>query len=448
MVCGGLTVSRLMKTLSCRASLALLLPALWLGALPAHGGPLPQHDGYTHTGVATCASSNCHGKTSAQSDGNVQLNEYRLWSGTDFHSRAYQVLRNDESRAMADALGLANAQNAAICLDCHTDHVPGERRGRKFQLSDGVGCEACHGGAENWLRSHTEPDVTHQDNLDKGLYPLSDPIARADLCLSCHMGTRDKFTTHAIMAAGHPRLSFELDTFTANQPAHYQVDQDYIERKGDHPVGYLWAVGQVEMARRQLALIDTHNLGKSLAGGMIELSIYDCHSCHQGMTPRRGRPNDFSAGVPTGDLRLLDHSFDMVAVIIEKVMPGRYDDYARAVRNLHESHSKPDAIGAATDRLRGQLDELAARLRRDPPDTATIRALRREIAQNSARGRYADYSSAEQAFLALESLSYGLGDRDRVKDQLDRVFASLGDETAFEPKGFAKASGALVRVLP
>jgi hypothetical protein len=262
------------------------------------------------------------------------------------------------------------------------------------------------------------------------------------------MGTRDKFTTHAIMAAGHPRLSFELDTFTANQPAHYQVDQDYIERKGDHPVGYLWAVGQVEMARRQLALIDTHNLGKSLAEGMIELSIYDCHSCHQGMTPRRGRPDDFSAGVRTGDLRLLDHSFDMVAVIIEEVLPGRYDDYARAVRHLHGAHSKPGAIGDATDQLRGQLDELAARLRRAPPDTGTIRALRQQIAQNSARGRYADYSSAEQAFLALESLSYGLGDRDKVKDQLDRVFASLGDETAFEPGGFAKACATLVRALP
>lgn len=426
----------------------LLLFGALLGAASAAAAPLPQHDDFKHMGVATCASSICHGKTAAQTDSNVQLNEYRLWSTKDYHSRAYQVLRNSESSAMAKALGLANAQTAGICLDCHTDHVPSERRGPKFQLTDGVGCEGCHGGAQNWLRSHTEPDVTHQDNLDAGLYPVADPIARADLCLSCHMGTKDKFATHAIMAAGHPRLSFELDTFTANQPAHYTVDKDYIARKGEHPVGYLWAVGQVEMAKRQLALIDSHNLGKSLAQGMIELAIYDCHSCHQGMTPRRGRPNDFSSGLPMGGLRLLDYSFDMVAVIVKEVAPDNYNTYAGAVRNLHKAHNKPKAIGAATGQLRKQLESLAAGLKRDPPDAKTMKAIRQRIAKNSARGRYADYSSAEQAFLALESLSYALGDRDKVAGKLDRIFTSLGDETAFKPTSFAVACGALAKALP
>lgn len=428
--------------------LMLLLFGVTLGAASAMAAPLPQYDGYKHMGVATCASSICHGKTSAQTDSNVQLNEYRLWSGTDFHSRAYRVLRDPESKAMAEALGLPNAQNATICLDCHTDNVSSERRGPKFQLTDGVGCEGCHGGAEGWLRSHTEPDVTHQKNLDNGLYPLSDPIARADLCLSCHMGTKDKLATHAIMAAGHPRLSFELDTFTANQPAHYQVDEDYIARKGDHPVGYLWAVGQVEMAQRQLTLIDNYNLGKSLAQGMIELSIYDCHSCHQSMNPRRGKPNDFSSGLPLGSLRLLDQSFDMVAVIVKGVEPDTYKKYAQAVRNLHMAHNKPKAIGAATKQLRTQLSDLAASLKRNPPSPKTIKALRRSIAKNSARGRYADYGSAEQAFLALESLSYALQDRDKITKQLDRVFASFGNESEFKPKSFAAACAALVKVLP
>src|SRR5690606_15126388 len=104
----------------------------------------------------------------------------------------------------------------------------------------------------------------------------------------------------------------------------------------------------------------------------------------------------------------------MVAVIIEGVLPARYDNYAGAVRHLHQSHSKPAAIGAATERLRTQLDDLAASLRQNPPSPGDIKALRRRIAENSAHGRYADYSSAEQAFLALESLSYALGDRDKM----------------------------------
>lgn len=426
----------------------LLFLSLLSGAAIAEAAPLPQFDDFRHMGVATCASSICHGKTSAQEDSNVQLNEYRLWSGSDYHSRAYRVLRNAESKAMAKALGLANAQNAGLCLDCHTDNVPGKRRGPKFQLTDGVGCEGCHGGAENWIRSHTEPDATHQQNLDNGLYPLSDPLARADLCLSCHMGTKDKFATHAIMAAGHPRLSFELETFTANQPAHYKVDDDYIARKGNHPVGYLWAAGQVEMAKRQLTLIDSYSLDKSMAAGMIELSIYDCHSCHRDMSPRRGRPDDFSAGLPPGSLRLMDQSFDMVAVIIKGVEPDNYNQYARAVAQLHRSHNKPQALGTAIGKLRSQLDRLAANLRNNPPGPGTVKALRKRIAKNGARSRYADYTSAEQAFLAMESLSYALGDRGKITKQLDRVFASLGDEASFKPGSFAAASASLVKVLP
>src|SRR5690554_7403187 len=77
--------------------LILLTMSAVLGAASATAGPLPQNDDYKHMGVATCASSICHGKTSAQTNGNVQLNEYRLWSTTDFHSRAYRVLRDRKS---------------------------------------------------------------------------------------------------------------------------------------------------------------------------------------------------------------------------------------------------------------------------------------------------------------------------------------------------------------
>lgn len=418
-----------------------------VSSLVVTAAPLPQEDGYEHTGVATCATSTCHGKNTPSDESNVELNEYRLWSSDDFHSRAFQVLRNAESEAMAAALDLPNAQNAKICLDCHADNVSTDKRGEKFQLSDGVGCEACHGGAQNWLKSHTDPGATHADNLSKGLYPLSDPIARADLCLSCHMGTRDKFATHAIMAAGHPRLTFELDTFTANQPAHYTVDADYIERKGEHPVGYLWVTGQVEAAKRQLSLIETHQLANSMAAGMIELSIYDCHSCHQGMKPRRGRPDDFSGGLPSGGLRLLDHSFDMVAAVVQVTAPATYDTFAQAVRDLHAAHNRPDALGAAILALQTQLEQLGARVKDNPPSPATLREIRRTVAANGGRGRYADFSSAEQAFLAMESLSFGLKDRDQIKRRLDEVFATLENETAFEPARFATASAELARSL-
>lgn len=425
----------------------LIATLLFFTAGPAFGAPLPQYDNYVHTGVPTCATSTCHGKINAQPDENVQLNEYHMWSTDDFHSRAFQVLRNEESKAMAEALGLANAQNSDICLDCHADNIPTELRGPKFQLSDGVGCEGCHGGAQNWLKSHTDPGATHEANLKNGLFPLSDPLARADLCLSCHMGTKDKFTTHAIMAAGHPRLSFELDTFTANQPAHYQLDADYIERKGNHPLGYLWLAGQVESAKRQLALVDAHHLGKTMSEGRMEFSIYDCHSCHQGMKPRRGRPQDYSSELPSGGLRLMDHSFDMVGAIVQVLNPDQYPVYEQAVRKLHMSHNKPQDIGGAIETLSVQLQALGEQFAGKAPSPQAIAKIREQIAANAARGRYADYGSAEQAFLALEALSFALNDRAKFKTTLDQIYASLGDETAYQPQNFAKASNGFLNAL-
>ena len=85
------------------------------------------------------------------------------------------------------------------------------------------------------------------------MYPTEDPAQRAELCLSCHYGSADKPMTHAIMAAGHPPLLFELATYTAIQPAHYRVDADYRQRKRYLGPADTWAMGQVSTAERVLA---------------------------------------------------------------------------------------------------------------------------------------------------------------------------------------------------
>ena len=409
---------------------------------------LPQDDGYQHTGVATCATSQCHGKTAKDEDSNVWLTEYRVWSNDDYHSRAFQVLRNDESKAMASALGLPNAQNAKICLDCHADNVPAEVRGEKFQISDGVGCEACHGGAQNWLESHTEAGATHAKNITRGLYPMADPVDRAHLCLSCHLGTKDKFTTHAIMAAGHPRLAFELDTFTANQPAHYSFDADYKQRKRDYAIGYLWLVGQLEAAKRQLELIEQHQLQKSLANGMIEFSIYDCHSCHQPMKPIRGRPKDFSRDVPGGGFRLMDHSFDMLDVAYQVLAPSKRNAFAQAVINLHKNYDKPATIGNALATLRTQLEDFELNVDANTLNANTMARVRKLLANTCGTGRYADYGSAEQAFLAMEAISYSIGDREKYIKGLDTIYKTLSNEHNFDPIALASSCTTFDRSLP
>src|SRR4029077_5302020 len=115
-----------------------------------------------HLGVASCAGNNCHGAVEPFKTSRVAQNEYLIWAQKDKHSRAFAVLREDRSRRIAKNLGLADAEHAGMCLDCHADKIPVARRGPQFQLADGVGCEACHGGAKDWLGIHVS-GASHAD---------------------------------------------------------------------------------------------------------------------------------------------------------------------------------------------------------------------------------------------------------------------------------------------
>ncbi len=160
-----------------------LLAVLFM-TISINAAELPDKAAVKHMGVATCAASQCHGSAVPQYGSNVPQNEYVTWTQSDPHSTAYEVLGNELSRAIAARLGLASANRAEICLDCHTDNVSENQRGERFQVSDGVGCESCHGGAENWLTTHyNAPEVNHTDNVAAGLYPTDRATDRASLCL-------------------------------------------------------------------------------------------------------------------------------------------------------------------------------------------------------------------------------------------------------------------------
>lgn len=398
---------------------------------------------HKHNGVASCATSACHGKVSPVEGRNVWLNEYHLWSTQDRHSRAYQTLLSDRSRLMAKKLGLANAHTAKVCLDCHADNVPAEKRGAKFQLSDGVACEACHGGSENWLKGHTEPDASHANNVANGLYPTENPYPRAALCLSCHVGSAERFADHQMMAAGHPRLTFELDTFTANQPAHYNIDADYIQRKGSPKPGDLWMTGQIQSAKRLLDMIEMH-------GGKINsksLAVYDCHGCHRPMNTLKGQASDDSRQLPPGSIRLADSPLDMISVMYEVLSTANAAQWHASVAALHLGMDNQSARTSAIASLREQLGKLEQGVKSGSADGNTVKALRLALIKRGQQGAYSDFSSAEQAFLAIESLSFGAGDRDKILPALDSLYQSVGDEFEFSPEIFVKSLGALNRQL-
>ncbi len=260
-------------------------------------------------GVVNCANSVCHGSVQPMKDSDVLQTEYVTWSRVDRHARAYRVLSTEQAQRIARNLGLAKPANQEkICLDCHAHNVPVALRGERFRLDDGVSCEACHGPSGRWLQSHVQQGAVHADNLKVGLFPADDPVARAQLCLSCHFGNADRFVTHRIMGAGHPRMSFELDTFTVVEPAHFKPDSDWEKRKRIWDGVKVWAIGQALIVSEMMDVLTDPKRGRD--GLFPELVLFDCYACHHPMSDKRWVPR--IAGLGPGSVRLNDSSMLMV----------------------------------------------------------------------------------------------------------------------------------------
>jgi hypothetical protein len=419
-----------------------------LFAASAFAQPLPYQSTSLHLGVVNCANSLCHGSVSPWKDSNILQNEYVTWSRVDKHAtRAYQVLFDERSKRIAVNLGLKEpAHQAKICLDCHAHNPPEAQRGERFKLADGIGCEACHGPAEKWIRTHVAPGATHADNVAHGLYPTSEPVAQARLCLSCHFGNKDKFVTHRMMGAGHPRMSFELDTFTQTQPPHFVIDADWQKRKRSWDTVRVWAIGQALAASELLdVLLDPK---RSRDGLFPELVVFDCHACHHPMSDVRWSPR---TGTSPGRIRLNDANLLMLRQIVRQALPAEEaNQFAQRVNELHKAVAGDggdalDAAKAMRATLDGLVKQLAARTFR--PDD--LRAMLAGLVDDGVNGQYRDYAGAEQATMAIGSLLNFLARRGELKDPraanaaLDRLHETVKDDEKFRPQRFQAALAAM-----
>lgn len=363
-----------------------------------------------HMGVATCAGSACHGAAQSFAGSRVRQDEYLLWQRRDRHSRAYATLRTERSRRIADNLALGDPIQARECLVCHTDWVADSERGSRYLISDGVGCESCHGAAQRWLVPHARGYASNEQRAASGLYPTWDPRARAGLCLSCHLGSERRPMTHAMLGAGHPPLLFELDTFTAVQPAHFDLDRDYALRKGPSDSARNWAVGQAVTARELL----TGWSGIAADGAVFpELAWFDCNACHHPMQPPRWDAL-IAPGVPAGRPRLADVSLHFTLLWLEVVRPDLAARWRAGLVDLHRASTRSieDIRSAAQIQKKFLEEEVLPLVARRSLSAADLRRLIRQVLESGAGPRAGDYSTAEQTAMAATVLVTALATRE------------------------------------
>ncbi len=352
-----------------------------------------------YVGPGSCAQDACHGATRPRKVFDVLQNEYYTWLHQDRHAKAYDVLYDSRSGAIARNLGLATpAPEAPVCLGCHVLSPPGPARAGPIEPTDGVSCESCHGPASGWRGGHTAEGWTHEQSVAAGMTDLRDPGVRSSVCLGCHLGGDGRQVDHDLIAAGHPALRFELDNYSQEMPAHWRAKPAEGVR--------MWAVGQAAAFRDS-----ARELGRrAREGSWPDFSWLSCDACHHSLAAeryRQGLGSSFRArrGLPPwSPARWL-----VLRVLVARYAPEEVAPLDAAVGRLARQVSRlstaPVEVSATAEAIAGHLEPVIERLGRVRWDPAEARKILLGVTAARDTLAAADLDTAAQALQAVYSLN-------------------------------------------
>jgi hypothetical protein len=432
----------------------LAIAAFTAAAAPQQKPPPPPAPAvFQYTGPGSCSASACHGSIQPRQETHVQQNEYSTWVVQDKHAKAFSALSSSLSLRIARNLGLQQkAEASRECLACHALDVAPATRARTFDLTDGVSCESCHGPAASWLGPHTARDWTHQQSVRLGMYDTKDLARRQEKCLSCHLGTENNMVDHEIIAAGHPDLTFELDSYSAVMPRHWKepLDKDpWLNVRA-------WSVGQGVQLRQSLLQLAR----RARATNWPQYAEMDCFACHHALT----RPEDSwrqemgYGGRRAGVAAWNPARYAVFRVLVQEInlddgrqLDSDLQDLAGSMNRLSPDREK---VAITAQRCAETAQKLVSRISAQPYDgQLTLRLLRGIVAQSSPLSDGGE-RTAEQATMALDSLfiafarNQHMANEQQIRQAITGLFQQLENPSAYNPKRFAEQMRKVGQLLP
>jgi hypothetical protein len=437
-------------------------------------------------GAGSCSATACHGNIKAfdRSISSVSRNEHTTWMSADPHSRAFQVLFNERSERIERKLasfegGYSHASEDVRCLACHTTpRPPSELKVTTWLNADGVGCESCHGAAERYLGAHTTGAWKQKNRREKedqwGLSNTKDLTSRGLACAGCHVGehSSDGLTirdvNHDLIAAGHPRLNFELSAFLDNMPAHWDEKDENAgpvgpSRRAASFPARAWAIGRLTTIKTALALLESRAAEADAPPEPLvgqgsgatkrtprwpEFTEFGCFSCHHDLrdqTWRRGpRAQDVALGAPRWGTWISPGIDDLLASLA--VDAGRQTangTLERVTIAMEKPASSPEIKAAAHDAC-GSLAKSLTSVAAHRFDQVTIEHMIDTIDNRQSWDRVASWDEAAQRYLALVPLYQSwlalAPDRTPKQEALRNRLAELLERLKF-PEGFDSPRG-------
>lgn len=235
-----------------------------------------------------CHSNPTDRDTAVGTTDRVRLLEWPIWKDKDKHSKAYTTLTEERGQRIGELMGKDVLAASTGCIQCHTSNAIPEfwspaciQNGRNAYVAEGVSCQTCHGAAEFWEGEHIKDDWVARTAAEKtkfGFNIMENPVARAEMCLSCHQGNAElgRVITHEMYAAGHPTLSgFEMESFADKMPRHWRYSH---EKPGGGPPKFDRTRGVLlaSVVALRMAAAEAAQAGDNWP----ELARLECYSCH------------------------------------------------------------------------------------------------------------------------------------------------------------------------
>ena len=404
-------------------------------------------------GPGSCAASACHGSIADVPGLRIRGNEYTTWVTSDPHARAFETLHGARSQQIA--LRLSQGTGKLIppyedmrCLSCHAT-VIAHADVPQGVSREGVGCESCHGDAARWLGPHTtaawDSLDAHSKEQDYGLIDTKSIGRRAEVCAGCHVGAPAKDgmpvrdVNHDLIAAGHPRLNFELAAYHDNLPKHWKPANS--DAAPEFPAR-LWLVGQTTAEAAALALLEDR--ARDNDRPWPEFAESGCFSCHHTLRDeawRRPRLQGERAVPPWGS---------WIFALADDFGPAE----SLADLRLEMGRAVPDRAGVAAlcERLAGELVTKRQAAATEPMGAAQVRARIAQIDNPSAWSSVASWDEAAQRYLALVPLlqawkvlePHRSTEQDSLRHTLEEKLKSLrfapefASPAGFDPGSFSK----------
>ncbi len=353
-----------------------------------------------YVGPGSCSASACHGSVTPRNTTKVLQNEYSTWVTEDSHARAYASLTGSLGRQMSAILKIGPAEKAQRCLVCHAISVPEGHSTAALDIGEGVSCESCHGAASQWIGPHIQPTAKHADMVRLGLVDSKNLSIRSEKCLTCHLGAPGLHVDHELIAAGHPDLRFELDSYTSTEPPHW------VEKNTDPLFGMrAWGIGQAVQMRESMLRVARD----AESGPWPEFSEMDCITCHHALTGAESwRQKEGYAGHRPGDAPYNVSRYVAFRKLAEEVDPGtnhelqaETDKVAKLITTMSPDRT---AVIAAAKRAASLSDKLLGEVQSASYDRARTQRLIRSIAGEGDIISRQGERAAEQATMTVDSL--------------------------------------------